>query len=140
MYVGFRALDDARKVFDEMPAADVVSWTTLIAGYSRCGFVEEAFCLFESMPEKSSVAWNAMIASYVQGNRLHEAFALFQRMRDEKVELDKYLAASMLAACAGLGALNQGKWIHRCIEESGIELDSKLATTIIDMYLSLIHI
>ncbi|GMN55044.1 hypothetical protein TIFTF001_024164 [Ficus carica] len=134
MYVGFRALDDARKVFDEMPARDVVSWTTLIAGYSRCGFVEEAFCLFESMPEKSSVAWNAMIASYVQSNRFHEAFALFQRMRDEKVELDKYLAASMLAACAGLGDLNQGKWIHRYIEESGIELDSKLATTIIDMY------
>lgn len=136
MYVGCRALDDARKVFDGMPAPDVVSWTTLIAGYSRCGCVDEAFRLFESMPEgeRSSVSWNAMIASYVQSNRFHEAFALFERMRDEKVELDKYLAASMLSACTGLGALNQGKWIHRYIDESGIELDSKLATTIIDMY------
>lgn len=137
MYVGLGALEDATKVFDKMSAPDVVSWTTLIAGYSRCSFIDEAFRLFETMPQterSSSVCWNAMIASYVQSNRFHEAFALFQRMRDENVELDKYLAASMLAACAGLGALNQGKWIHRYIEESGIELDAKLVTTIIDMY------
>ena len=86
------------------------------------------------MPERNSVSWNAMIAAYVQSNRFHEAFALFNRMRAEKVVLDKFVAASMLSACTGLGALEQGKWIHGYIQNSGIELDAKLATTIIDMY------
>ena len=44
------------------------------------------------------------------------------------------MAASMLSACTGLGSLKQGQWIHEYIEKSGIELDSKLATAIIDMY------
>ncbi|XP_062082770.1 pentatricopeptide repeat-containing protein At5g66520-like isoform X2 [Humulus lupulus] len=130
----FQSPVEARRVFDSMPLRDVVSWTTLIAGYSQCGFVDEAFQLFELMPERNAVTWNAMIASYVQNNRFHEAFALFRRMREEEVTLDKYLAASMLTACTGIGALHQGKWIHDYIEKSCIELDSKLVTTIIDMY------
>lgn len=134
MYVNFQSLKKARRVFDKMPVRSVVSWTSLITGYSQWGFVDEAFEVFELMPEKNSVSWNAMIAAYVQSNRFHEAFALFDRMRAEKVVLDKFVVASMLSACTGLGALEQGKWIHRYIKKSGVELDSKLATTIIDMY------
>jgi pentatricopeptide repeat protein len=134
MYVNFQSLEKARRVFDKMQVRDVVSWTSLITGYSQWGFVDEAFEVFELMPERNSVSWNAMIAAYVQSNQFHEAFALFDRMRAEKVALDKFVAASMLSACTGLGALEQGKWIHGYIEKSGIELDSKLATTIIDMY------
>ncbi|KAF9595337.1 hypothetical protein IFM89_039050 [Coptis chinensis] len=134
MYVSFGYLDDARRVFDKMVQRDVVSWTTLITGYSRCGLVDEAYRVFELIPEKNSVSWNAMIAAYVQSNRFREAFGLFDRMRLEKVELDKFVAASMLSACTGLGALEQGEWIHKYIETSGIQVDSKLSTTIIDMY------
>ncbi|KAK9288226.1 hypothetical protein L1049_016675 [Liquidambar formosana] len=134
MYVNLRSLEEARRVFDKMPRRDVVSWTTLITGYSHWGFVDDAFEVFELMPERNSVSWNAMIAAYVQSDRFHEAFALFDRMRWEKVALDKFVAASMLSACTGLGALEQGEWIHTYIQKSGIELDPKLATTIIDMY------
>lgn len=134
MYVNSGALENAKRVFDKTPRRDVVSWTTLISGYAQLGLVDEAFEVFELMPERNSVSWNAMIAAYVQSNRFHEAFALFNRMRAEKVVLDKFVAASMLSACTGLGALEQGEWIHGYIQNSGIELDAKLATTIIDMY------
>ncbi|CAK9160878.1 unnamed protein product [Ilex paraguariensis] len=134
MYVNFQCLDEAKRVFDKMCRADAVAWTTLISGFSQWGYVDEAFQVFQSMPEKNSAVWNAIIAAHVQSNRFHEAFTLFDRMRSEGVMLDKFVAASMLSACTGLGALEQGKWIHSHIEKSGIEVDSKLATTIIDMY------
>ncbi|KAL8499066.1 hypothetical protein ACS0TY_022150 [Phlomoides rotata] len=55
-------------------------------------------------------------------------------MRKVNVAMDNFVAASMLAACTGLGALGQGEWIHEYIQSSAVEVDPKLATTIIDMY------
>ncbi|KAL8228333.1 hypothetical protein R6Q57_015917 [Mikania cordata] len=42
MYVKFNLLDEARKLFDEMPERNVVSWTTMIAAFSNTGMNEEA--------------------------------------------------------------------------------------------------
>ncbi|KAE9609972.1 putative tetratricopeptide-like helical domain, DYW domain-containing protein [Lupinus albus] len=134
MYVNFGYLGDARKMFDNMPVRTVVSWTTIISGYCQWGLLDDALDVFELMPEKNSASWNAMIAGFVKRDRFREAFELFVRMQMEKVGLDKFLAATMLSACTGLGALEQGKWIHGYVERSGIELDSKLATAIVDMY------
>ncbi|XP_058072407.1 pentatricopeptide repeat-containing protein At3g20730 [Magnolia sinica] len=39
-------LDAARRVFDGMPQRSVVSWTALISGYSRNGYLREALELF----------------------------------------------------------------------------------------------
>ncbi|PHT66789.1 hypothetical protein T459_31214 [Capsicum annuum] len=134
MYVNLRCLDEARKVFDKMRDRDEVSLTTLISGYAQWGYVEEAFRVFDSIEEKSCVCWNAMISGYVQNNKFDEAFALFERMRVENVVVDKFLAASMLSACTRLGALKQGEWIVEYVMKRGIDLDAKLAATIIDMY------
>ncbi|KAL0346189.1 UNVERIFIED_CONTAM: Pentatricopeptide repeat-containing protein [Sesamum radiatum] len=134
MYVNFESLEEAKRVFDNLEKKDDVSWTTLISGYSRWGCVDEAFGVFESMPFKNSAAWNAVIAAHVQNNRFREAFNLFERMRKENVAMDNFVAASMLSACTGLGALEQGEWIYDYIRSSAIEVDPKLATTIMDMY------
>ncbi|KAJ6925324.1 hypothetical protein NC651_009862 [Populus alba x Populus x berolinensis] len=135
MYVTFQALEEARRVFHTIPHPDSVSWTSLISGYSKWGLIDEAFSIFQLMPQKNSASWNAMMAAYVQTNRFHEAFALFDRMKAENNNvLDKFVATTMLSACTGLGALEQGKWIHEYIKRNGIELDSKLATAIVDMY------
>ncbi|WVZ13125.1 hypothetical protein V8G54_017655 [Vigna mungo] len=134
VYFAFGSLDDARRVFYTTPHPNVVSWTSLVSGYSQWGLVDEAFRVFELMPSKNGVSWNAMIACFVKSNRFREAFDLFRRMRVEEVEVDRFVAATMLSACTGVGALEQGKWIHGRVERNGILLDSKLGTTIVDMY------
>nr|AYM00692.1 pentatricopeptide repeat protein [Salvia miltiorrhiza] len=134
MYVDFGELDEAKRVFDGMDRKDDVSWTTMISGYSQWGRVDEAMRIFETMQVKNSAAWNAVIAAHVQNNRFHDAFRQFDRMTEENVEMDGFVAASMLAACTGLGALERGEWIHERMERTGIKIDTKLATTLMDMY------
>ncbi|KAL1569538.1 pentatricopeptide repeat-containing protein-like protein [Salvia divinorum] len=134
MYARFKELEEARRVFDGMERKDDVSWTTMISGYSQWGCLDEALHIFEMMDVKNSAAWNAVIAAHVQNNRFHDAFKLFGRMIEENMEMDSFVAASMLAACTGLGALERGKWIHKRMESRGIKIDTKLATTLMDMY------
>lgn len=46
MYAKCGAIGDARKVFDEMPVRNVVSWSGMICGYTQLGENEEALRLF----------------------------------------------------------------------------------------------
>ncbi|CAO2840597.1 unnamed protein product [Amaranthus hypochondriacus] len=134
MYVSFGCIEDAHRVFDKMPQRDAVSWTTLISGYSQLGLVKDASELFSTMPNRNSAAWSSMIATYVQHNLFNEAFALFNEMRTKNIQLDTYVIASMLSACSKLGSLEQGEWIQGYIKKNEVEMDTKLATTVIDWY------
>nr|XP_043617896.1 pentatricopeptide repeat-containing protein At3g24000, mitochondrial-like [Erigeron canadensis] len=49
MYAKCDYLDDARKVFDEMPVKDMVSWTAMITGYSQNDKAGDAVMLFSEM-------------------------------------------------------------------------------------------
>ncbi|WCJ34968.1 Tetratricopeptide repeat (TPR)-like superfamily protein [Euphorbia peplus] len=49
MYAKLGHFEVARKLFDEMPDRNVVSWTALISGYSRHGKVYECLDLFSEM-------------------------------------------------------------------------------------------
>ena len=47
MYARFGLMDVARRLFDEMPERDSVSWSTMISAYASRGVWKEAFELFE---------------------------------------------------------------------------------------------
>ncbi|CAN6486896.1 unnamed protein product [Victoria cruziana] len=47
------SLGDARRVFDEMPVRNFVSWTSIIAGYSQHGDGKEAVRLYRCMLQES---------------------------------------------------------------------------------------
>ncbi|KAI3733004.1 hypothetical protein L1987_64218 [Smallanthus sonchifolius] len=47
MYAKCGNIEDARKVFDEMPMRNVVSWSGMIYGYAQLGENEEALWLFK---------------------------------------------------------------------------------------------
>ncbi|KAG7532337.1 Pentatricopeptide repeat [Arabidopsis thaliana x Arabidopsis arenosa] len=40
------SLEDAHKLFDEMPDPDVISWNSLVSGYVQSGRFQEGLCLF----------------------------------------------------------------------------------------------
>ncbi|XP_057429888.1 pentatricopeptide repeat-containing protein At3g62890-like [Lotus japonicus] len=54
----------ARKVFEEIPVLDLVSWNTLLSGYVQTGDVEEAERVYGRMPERNTIASNSMVALF----------------------------------------------------------------------------
>ncbi|KAJ0812089.1 putative tetratricopeptide-like helical domain superfamily [Helianthus annuus] len=58
------SLDEAKKLFDQMPERNVVSWNSMLDGYVKCGCVEDAVKMFRHMPRSDVVSWNAMLACY----------------------------------------------------------------------------
>ncbi|XP_031391501.1 pentatricopeptide repeat-containing protein At5g66520-like [Punica granatum] len=130
-------VDCARKVFDAMPERDVVSWNSVIVGYLRAGDLDSASELFGRMKGRNIITWNSIITGFVQGGRPREALQLFQEMQTtgyEAVKPDKITMASILTACASLGALDHGKWVHNFLRKTGIECDLVIGTALIDMY------
>ncbi|XP_030509828.1 pentatricopeptide repeat-containing protein At2g35030, mitochondrial [Cannabis sativa] len=77
---------DARKVFDEMPERDVITWTTVITGYVKCGMIDEARKLFDRIDAKKDViTWTVMICGYKKMKMVKEAERLFLEMPEKNV-------------------------------------------------------
>lgn len=51
MYAKSGEIMDARRAFDEMPEKNEISWTSLITGYGKHGYCEDAISLFEKMED-----------------------------------------------------------------------------------------
>jgi pentatricopeptide repeat protein len=114
---GANGVGYARSVFDEMDERTVVSWNSLLAGYIRCGDIDEARRIFDEMPERNVISWTTMISGCAHNGRCRQALSLFGEMRRAHVELDQVSLVAALSACAEIGNLNLGRWIHGYIEE-----------------------
>ncbi|KZV42009.1 pentatricopeptide repeat-containing protein mitochondrial [Dorcoceras hygrometricum] len=134
MYVKCGVFEEAKAVFERMEDKTIVSWTTMVVGYAKSGCLDVARRLFNEMPEKDVVPWNAMIGAYVQAQRGKEALSLFHEMQSMNVNPDEVTMVCCLSACAQLGALDVGVWIHRYIEKHNLSLNVVLGTALVDMY------
>ncbi|XP_010258267.1 PREDICTED: pentatricopeptide repeat-containing protein At5g66520-like [Nelumbo nucifera] len=102
----------ARRVFNEMSERNVVTWNSMLAGYFRYGDIDAARRIFDDMPERNTVSWTTMIAGCAQSGRCNQALALFREMQRAHVEVDQVTMVATLSACAELGDLKTGRWIH----------------------------
>lgn len=136
MYVKCGFLECGRKVFDEMPERDVISWTELIVAYAKNGDMDSAAELFDGLPVKDMVAWTAMVTGYSQNARPREALDIFERMQNVGVETDDITLVGVISACAQLGASEYANWVHDVAERSGYGPSENVVvgSAIIDMY------
>lgn len=120
----------ARLFFDNMPIRDNVSWNSMIAGYVKVGDVMAARELFDMMPGKNVISWSILLDGYVSHGNPLEALKLL-----EHVKVDKVAMVGALSACAQLGALVQGRWIHTYMERNRIDIDIVVQAALLDMYM-----
>ncbi|XP_062195839.1 pentatricopeptide repeat-containing protein At5g66520-like isoform X1 [Phragmites australis] len=116
------------------PAVDASTFNTMITAYARAGRVADARDLFDEMPTRNAVSWSAMVNGYVQAGDGREALGMFARMQALGVCPDDTVLVGVLAACAQLGALEQGKWVHGYLKANGIRITVFLGTSLVDMY------
>ncbi|XP_011623672.2 pentatricopeptide repeat-containing protein At3g62890-like [Amborella trichopoda] len=134
LYANCGLIDNARQVFDQIVERDVVSWTALLSGYAKCGMIKTAREVFDGMPEKNSVSWAAMIAGYAQSGSYEKAIEMFNEMQFANLHPTQATLVCILSACAQVGALDQGQWVHAYIKRNKVPRTLSIDTALINMY------
>lgn len=77
MYSRLGSLNDARKVFDNMPHKDSIAWNSIISAYAIDGRVDMCLELFSSMPVKDPFSFNIMISAFSTAGKVESARQIF---------------------------------------------------------------
>ncbi|GFP87442.1 pentatricopeptide repeat-containing protein at3g57430 chloroplastic [Phtheirospermum japonicum] len=121
LYSKCKFFSHARKLIDESPEPDLVSWSSLVSGYAQNGFSKEALLAFREM--------------HALGNDFFiEAMGLFQEMVDSGIKPNEFSLSIILNAVTGLGDIGQGKKVHGYLIKLGYEFDPFSLNALVDMY------
>ncbi|KAJ8440265.1 hypothetical protein Cgig2_001600 [Carnegiea gigantea] len=134
-YIEIGDMETARKLFDEMPLKDVMSWNTMLSGYASNGDLEACEKLFKEMPRRNVFSWNGLIGAYAGHALFFEVLTTFKQMlSDFEVLPNDATLVTVLSACARLGALDLGKWLHVYAQSIGYKGNIFVENALVDMY------
>ncbi|XP_024990699.1 pentatricopeptide repeat-containing protein At2g33680 isoform X2 [Cynara cardunculus var. scolymus] len=108
--------------------------TALVDMYAKCGSLDDARKGFEHLQARDIVLWTSMIGGYVQNGENESAMDLFCRMQTEGISPNELTMASVLKACSGLAALEQGKQVHATTIKHGFGLEVPIGSALSTMY------
>lgn len=133
------AKEARRRVAARGVALDVVAWNAMVDMYARCGDVAAARRWFGALPvmARTVASWNTMISALARAGEHGEALALFREMQRAGARPDGATLVAVLGACAGLGALDAGRWVHAYVRrEMPREADGGgiVGNALLDMY------
>ena len=103
-YAKCQNIDASRCAFDQISPKDLVSWNSIISGYTTNGYYHEALVLFHAI----------------------------QKSADCKP--DNATLVAILPACTQLASVQDGLWIHTYILKRGMEINAALGSGLIAMY------
>ncbi|KAJ9159458.1 hypothetical protein P3X46_024966 [Hevea brasiliensis] len=114
----------------------------LVYLYGKWGKIEKSRERFDDIScngKRSVLPWNSMINAYVQNGFPLEALSLFRLMAENPTCRPNHVTmVSVLSACAQIGDLELGKWVHDYLKSKGskgvLEFNTFLSTSLIDMY------
>ncbi|XP_009768253.1 pentatricopeptide repeat-containing protein At1g71460, chloroplastic-like [Nicotiana tabacum] len=105
MYTACGCIEDAKKMFDEMPVRSVYPWNALLRGNVVLG-----------------------------GRKYRDVLGTFSDMRVSGVELNVYSFSCLIKSFAGASALFQGLKTHGILIKNGFLGSDIIRTSLIDMY------
>ncbi|XP_018478172.2 pentatricopeptide repeat-containing protein At2g37310 [Raphanus sativus] len=127
----------ARKVFDEMSERDVVSWNSMISGYSQSGSYEECKELYKAMlscPEMkpNGVTVISVLQACGQSGDLVLGMEVHKKMLENHIQMDLSLCNAVIGVYAKCGSLDYA----RALFDEMSERDSVTYGAIISGYMT----
>uniref|UniRef100_A0A0D9XK65 DYW domain-containing protein n=1 Tax=Leersia perrieri TaxID=77586 RepID=A0A0D9XK65_9ORYZ len=113
---------------------DVYVGSALLDMYARCGRMDMAIKVFDQLESKNGVTWNALIAGFARKGDGETTLLKFAEMQRNGFEATHFTYSSVFTAISGIGALEQGKWVHAHMIKSGQKLSAFVGNTLLDMY------
>ncbi|KAJ0692631.1 putative tetratricopeptide-like helical domain superfamily [Helianthus annuus] len=135
--VNWANVDEARKLFDEMPQRNEVSWTALISGYLKCGRVDESMELFRRNPFQNVISWTAAISGLLSNGMRLESLELFLEMLRDGVWPNNVTFVSVVRACAEMEEFALGMSVLSLVVKLGFEEDVSVCNSLITFSLRL---
>ncbi|KAJ1277494.1 hypothetical protein BS78_04G008200 [Paspalum vaginatum] len=107
-YLLHPAPSDARRLFDEMPRRNLLSWSLLISASARRGALAQAFACFTDM--------------------------LLGAGRGTWGRPDSFALGALAAGCARNRDVAAGAQVHACAAKLGVDQDESVTAALVDMY------
>lgn len=132
MYSKCGELGCARKVFEDIAERDLVSWNSMISGYSKMGFARDAVSLFGRMrgegfePDEMSVV-SVLVACGDLGDlnsgKLIEGFVV-----DNKISLNSYVGSALINMYGKCGDLVSARSIFDRMKQKDVVIWNAMIT------------
>ncbi|KAM7256352.1 hypothetical protein ACFE04_012093 [Oxalis oulophora] len=124
MYASCRRLDYALKVFDEMIDRDLVSWNSLICGYSQVGKHKEVLGLFNSMRDANVDADKVTLSKVIFACAVlgdHDiADSMVCYIEDNRVEINVYLGNTLIDMYGRRGLVDLARGVFNKMCEKNV--------------------
>ncbi|KAK7412340.1 hypothetical protein VNO78_03794 [Psophocarpus tetragonolobus] len=123
---GLKLIVDVNIVFDN----------AVLDFYAKCGTLKNAKNLFDKMSMRDVISWTTLLMGYARGGYCEEAFSVFKQMvLNAEAEPNEATIVTVLSACASIGALSLGQWVHSYIDlRHDLVVDGNIGNALLNMY------
>ncbi|XP_030506963.2 pentatricopeptide repeat-containing protein At4g13650 [Cannabis sativa] len=106
----------------------------LVTLYARSGNLISSEKVFSAMQNRDGVSYNSLISGLAQSGFGDRALKLYEKMQHDRLKPDCVTVASLLSACASVGALDKGKQLHSYAIKAGMSSDIIIEGSLLDLY------
>ncbi|KAE8657789.1 hypothetical protein F3Y22_tig00116982pilonHSYRG00072 [Hibiscus syriacus] len=119
-----KAIDEARKFFDDTPKRDLVTWTVMIDGYAECGNAKESLVLFDRMRDDDLVPDKVTMVTVVNAcaklGAMQKARLIHDYICTMKFILNVILGTAMVDMYAKCGNVDLAREIFDGMREKNV--------------------